>query len=89
MRNREIRLRVDGRVFSGTSVEILADMKMLAFGFEQETLRGYMGWLAGQIVQMTGGPPLVLPDGDDAALATFLVDAMVSRGLALETLATN
>ena len=83
MKTRRLKMPVDGRLFTGTAVEILTQMRSLAFGWDTRSLGDYLLWLKAQIEQQTN-VEIELPAGDEAAACEALVDAMVAHRLALE-----
>jgi len=85
MKTRKLKMPVDGRMFTGTAVEILTQMRSLAFGWDGRPFGEYLDWFKVQMEQQTG-EDIRLPEGDEAAACEALVDAMVAHGLALEVL---
>ena len=83
MKTRRLKMPVDGRMFTGTPVEILTQMRSLAFGWDGRPLTEYLDWLKTQMEQQTSAE-IELPAGDEAAHCEALVDAMVAHGLALD-----
>ena len=76
-----IRLNHDGRVFEGTPIQIIEDMKSIAFGQEGRSVEEYIDWVVGQIerfqkisVNVTGQ--------DLESKATSFVEEMITHGLA-------
>jgi hypothetical protein len=71
----------DGRVFEGTPLEIVRDMKFIAFGVDHLDLDGYITWVADNaqkfegVVLETEGPVI-------EERARRLVEAMLRTGLA-------
>ena len=83
MKTRRLRMPMDGRVFSGTAVDIVMQMRLLAFGWDDRPLGEYLDWLKQQM-QLQTGAEIDLPTGDETTTCEALVDAMVEHGLALE-----
>ena len=83
MKKRTIKILVDGRTFDGSSVEILQQMKMLAFGWDDRSLFEYLKWLRGILEQQTG-QSIPLSGSNEEERSTALLDAMVANGLAVE-----
>jgi len=88
MRTRKLKMPVDRRLFTGTAVEILTQMRSLAFGWDTRSLGDYLLWLKAQIERQTGAI-IELPEGDEAAACEALANAMVANGLALELLSRS
>lgn len=71
----------DGRVFEGTPVEIVRDMKFLAFGVDHLDLDGYITWVAANARKFEG--VFLETEGPTTEeRARRLVEAMLHMGLA-------
>lgn len=75
-------IRADGRRLSGTPVQIVQGMQMLAFGQEDRSLTEYMEWSAQMLQRMEGVELEVVGETDEERAASF-IDEMVAKGLAL------
>jgi|GEM_PF-587675 len=71
----------DGRVFEGTPVEIVRDMKFIAFGVDHLDLDGYISWVAAN-AQKFEGVVLETEGPTTEERARRLVKAMLRVGLA-------
>ncbi|MCU0655290.1 MAG: hypothetical protein MUF64_08375 [Polyangiaceae bacterium] len=71
----------DGRVFEGTPVEIVRDMKFIAFGVDHLDLDGYITWVAAN-AQRFEGVDLATEGPTTEERARRLVKAMLRVGLA-------
>jgi len=69
----------DGRVFSGTDLMIVGDMKDLAF-LVKMSMDDYIQWVANGCHQQTGVMPEIVGDSV-AERCESLVDALVANGL--------
>jgi len=79
----KIRILADGRVLSGSPVQVVQQMHARAFATQQLSLSGYVGW-AVQMAHDMLGLTLEIEGESDEAQATSLVDAMLKTGLAEE-----
>ena len=71
----------DGRRLSGTAKQIVEDMKLIAFGHDDDTLSEYIDWLVTQAQEFEGVTLNVTGDSDDEK-ATSLISEMKRAGLA-------
>ena len=83
----QIRIHADRRVLAGTPIEIVMQMKDLAFAAEGLSLDEYTTWAA-QMARDMMGVTLKL-EGEGDARATSLLRAMLEAGLAEEVLPEN
>jgi len=70
----------DGRVFKGTPVEIVRDMKEIAFGVEQLSLNEYIDWVAANAKKFEDVELRVAGETEEAKAAS-LVAEMIRTGL--------
>ncbi len=73
----------DGRVFKGTPVEIVRDMKEIAFGVEQLTLSEYIDWVAANARKFED-VELRIVGATEEEMAASLVAEMIRTGLTQE-----
>lgn len=71
----------DDRVFEGTPVEIVRDMKFLAFGVDHLDLDGYITWVAANARKFEG-VELATEGPTTEERARRLVEEMLRTGLA-------
>ncbi|RYZ17558.1 MAG: hypothetical protein EOO70_01580 [Myxococcaceae bacterium] len=71
----------DGRVFEGTSVDVVRAMQGLAFGVEHLTLGQYVAWVASNARTFERVELQVTGDSDEEQ-ATSLVEEMIRARLA-------
>lgn len=71
----------DGRRLSGTAKQIVEDMKLIAFGHDNDTLSDYIDWLVTQAQEFEGVSLNVTGDSEDEK-ATSLISEMKRTGLA-------
>ena len=71
----------DGRRLSGTAKQIVEDMKLIAFGHDNDTLSEYIDWLVTQAQEFEGVTLNVTGDNDDEKAAS-LISEMKRTGLA-------
>jgi len=71
----------DGRVFEGTPLEIVRDMKFIAFGVDHLDLDGYISWVA-ENARKFEGAELSTEGATTKERARRLVEAMLRTGLA-------
>jgi hypothetical protein len=70
----------DGRTFSGTELQVVRNMRELAFR-ESQDLPSYISWVVEQTLEFEGKALKVVGDTDDE-LARSLIDELVRVGLA-------
>ena len=71
----------DGRVFEGTPVAIVREMRALAFGVDGLSVEAYMDWIV-ENVRRFEGVELVVAGKSAEERAATLVAEMVGKGLA-------
>ena len=71
----------DGRRLSGTAKQIVEDMKLIAFGHDNDTLSDYIDWLVTQAQEFEGVSLNITGDSEDEK-ATSLISEMKRTGLA-------
>jgi hypothetical protein len=71
----------DGRVLSGTPLQIVRQMKELAFGVDELSFAQYVAFVVQQ-AQRFESVDLDVKGSDDSELAKSLVDEMTRTGLA-------
>jgi hypothetical protein len=76
-----IRIRADDRVLAGTELQIVKQMRALAFGRETESLDAYMEWVSQQYERLAG-ERLVVKGTTADERARSLVEELVRTGAA-------
>lgn len=71
----------DGRVFSGTPIQIVQGMRSVAFDKRDASLSEYINWVVGNVERNEGVALSVTGDTDDERSAS-LIQAMRDAGLA-------
>jgi len=71
----------DGRVFEGTPLEIVRDMKFIAFGVDHLDIDGYISWVAANARKFER-VDLVTEGSTTKERARRLVEEMLRTGLA-------
>jgi len=84
MKTRTIKMLIDGRTFTGTPVEILTQMRSLAFGWDERPMSEYLLWLSEQIRRQKKKAPVTQLVGNEAQDCAAILDAMLAVGLVME-----
>lgn len=71
----------DGRVFSGTAVQVVRAMQDIAFGVDTLTLRQYIEWVVDNALRVNEVELKVRGDSDAEAAASF-IEELMRTGLA-------
>lgn len=74
-----IRMTDEGRVFQGTALQVVCQMKETAFGADAMTPREYMDWLVKQAARI--GVALEVSGGTDEERAASVLAAAEKAGL--------
>ena len=71
----------DGRVFQGTAIQIVRDMKSIAFGVDRQSLSEYIDWVAAQALRLEGVDVCIAGNTDEAKAGALLAE-LIRTGLA-------
>ena len=69
----------DGRVLSGTALEIVQAMQRLAFGADRFSLLEYIAWTVANVAAM--GHDMIVTGVSEPERAASLLDQLVAAGL--------